>query len=565
MTRKKNNKKRKLFFSVLLIFLAVGLFYFVFNFIDLNNKIFEQKTMYLAASNLSVSLYDENLIEIKSSVRGTEVILTNTTLKKEENKYVMVKINDADLFVLEDNLVDKITDVVKEEKVYVRTPTTLYLNIDSGYIDGLLEKGSELLVVGYDELLENGHVNAYKVKLEGDKEGYVYQKYVVFDLDEALYNYEPEKYYNIHNSRSDIHSGVGGTGGGLDYFPSEKPNFENNVMPEKVYSLYLNSSRNIINNIDKYIEFAKETKINAFVVDIKDNESPAYKSKVYEKYSKTNQRYANNSFEDYKKAIDKLKSAGFYLIGRITVFKDKYFVQDNPDIAIMDKRTNKPFDNGTYWPSAFQRKVWQFNVELAKEAVQEFGFNEIQFDYVRFPDRIVSLDRAGHLDFRNEYEEEKVQAIQRFLMYARDELHKMETYISVDVFGESVNTYVTAYGQYWPAISNVVDVISGMPYPDHFAPYSYGIPKPWEEPYKVLYNWGKAAVRRQEEIPTPAIVRTWILAQNTMQGFRYDPKHIEAQIEGLVDAGLTGGYMTWASRASLDGYKLRKEAYSREY
>ena len=52
------------------------------------------------------------------------------------------------------------------------------------------------------------------------------------------------------------------------------------------------------------------------------------------------------------------------------------------------------------------------------------------------------------MDFRNEYDEEKAQAIQRFVMYATDELHKLNVYVSVDVFGESAYTYVTAYGQY---------------------------------------------------------------------------------------------------------------------
>ena len=113
--------------------------------------------------------------------------------------------------------------------------------------------------------------------------------------------------------------------------------------------------------------------------------------------------------------------------------------------------------------------VWEYKVELAKEAVALFGFNEIQFDYVRFPDGTYDYEEDGNIDYRNEYDETKAQAIQRFLMYACDELHDCGVYVSADVFGETSGSYVTAYGQYWPAISNVVDVISGMPYPDHFA------------------------------------------------------------------------------------------------
>ena len=115
------------------------------------------------------------------------------------------------------------------------------------------------------------------------------------------------------------------------------------------------------------------------------------------------------------------------------------------------------------------------------------GFNEIQFDYVRFPDRIGSIE--SRLDMKNTYNEDKAQALQGFLFYACDEIHKLGAYVSVDVFGESANTYVAAYGQYWSAISNIVDVISGMPYPDHFAKGEYGISIPWEKPYELLSAW----------------------------------------------------------------------------
>ena len=87
---------------------------------------------------------------------------------------------------------------------------------------------------------------------------------------------------------------------------------------------------------------------------------------------------------------------------------------------------NKPFlHNGSYWPSAFNRLVWEYNVELAKEAVTEMGFNEIQFDYVRFPDRTYSYEKSGEISRQNTYGEEKAQAIQKCLMYASDEMHSV--------------------------------------------------------------------------------------------------------------------------------------------
>jgi hypothetical protein len=224
--------------------------------------------------------------------------------------------------------------------------------------------------------------------------------------------------------------------------------------------------------------------------------------------------------------------------------------------------------NNTYWPSPYRRSVWEYNVNLAKEAVSVMGFNEIQFDYVRFPDRTGDAEKSGIMDFRNDYNEEKAGSIQRFIMYAADEIHKLNAYISVDVFGESAYTYVTAYGQYWPAISNVVDVISGMPYPDHFNKYEFDFKVPvWTTPYELLNHWAsKYVIERQLEIPTPAIVRTWIAVYDAKGGsYPYSVNEIDAEIRGLVDAGLTSGYMTWLSYSSLDRYKSQKSVYDKEY
>ena len=193
------------------------------------------------------------------------------------------------------------------------------------------------------------------------------------------------------------------------------------------------------------------------------------------------------------------------------------------------------------------------------------GFNEINFDYVRFPDKMTSIEKNNQVDLGNTYNEEKAQAIQRFLQYATDELHKSNVYVSVDVFGESTNgTYVTAYGQYWPAISNVVDVISGMPYPDHFSKGYYGIDKPWNHPYELMTAWAKDAAKRQKETTSPAIVRTWIQAFNVQSyvdpnGIAYEAEEIEKQVTALFEQGLKGGYITWLSSSNLDKYKTQKK------
>ena len=568
--KKKNNVFLKLMLIIISFFILGVIGYFLYKESD---KI-SYKSMYVSSYDNEVDIYKlvsdgevSKLVKDNNVYRGLKVLSSDEVLTFLDKSYVMVVIDDIEYYIEQNNLVSDEDKVVKEEYIYTRSATSVIEDINDPKILGLSKKGERLEVIGYDYLDEYGNVNMYKVSYDG-KEGYVYGKYMVTNEEEALLNYNSLVYDKIHGNVKNLYGG--GDAIKLDFYPNEKVAFDDNVMPDSVYSLYLNCSSEVINNIDKYIEFARDTEINAFVVDVKDNGSPAYPADIFKKYSPTSYEKAINSYDSYKDAILKLKDAGFYVIGRITVFKDTYYIKDNGEDAIIDKNTNEPYlHNGSYWPSAYDRDVWYYNVMLAKEVVEEFGFNEINFDYVRFPDRMNSVKDKVLLG--NVYNEDKVEAIQRFVQYAKDVLHSMNTYISVDVFGEStVSSYTTAYGQYWPAISNEVDVICGMPYPDHFAANSYGIKKPWNEPYKLMKYWGSYANDRQKEIETPAVVRTWIQAYDVMKrvdpsGISYNAKELEDEIRGLYDSGLNGGYITWLSNSNLDKYNKQKDAFKVDY
>ncbi len=545
---------------VLLLTLSGGFYYFNENPIK-----FTKDKMYLASTTNIVELYNAKGDVVEEVIRGSEVSYIKD-YNLEDLYYI--EYQGKDYFIKDETILkEDVKDVVLEKNTYVRTPQNLYETETTGDLSSLVNKGEQLTITGYDYLLEDGSVNMYKVKYN-EIEGYIYEKYTELTLEAANDVYQRDAYYTVHEARGNMFGG--GHAGNLDYFPVEKEVFENNVMPEEVRALYLNASASVLGNVDEYIALANESNINAFVVDIKDNTVPGYQSEVMKTFSPTNYNNAYNTVENYKSAITKLKEAGFYIIGRITVFKDEYYAIDHPEYAITDTRTNQQFmHNGTYWPSPYQRDVWEFNVKLGLEAVELFGFNEIQFDYVRFPDRTGSAESYGIVDFKNIYQEEKAQAIQRFLQYATDELHKKDTYVSVDVFGESAYTYVTAYGQYLPAISNVVDVVSPMPYPDHFNKYDFGFSVPvWTVPYDLMYHWGTNYVaQRQTEIPTPAVMRSWIQTYDAIKDpyITYGTKQVSDQIQGLYDAGLSGGYLTWNSGSNIHKYRSQLEAYKKEY
>ena len=553
---KKRRKLNKLGILVLIVIILL-LAYFIYNRLNTKGKTLFPiyKDMYIASTNNVVSIYsydEENKLLTKLDeevVRGTKVSSDKSSIDYEEVNYTKIKLEDNTYYVETNNLKDNIKDTVLEDTKYVRTSATIYKNETDSKIESFVKKGNSLKVLDYDYLKDDGNVNMYKIDYDGTT-GWVYGKYLVDSEDKAKENYNENSIYDIHKDRKYSRELYGGKASTLDYYPYEKPIFEDNPIMPSAKAMYLNAAT--IDNIDAYLNIAKNNGVNTIVVDIKDG-ALAYYSDVAKEYSKTAYETAINDNDDYKKAIDKIKEAGIYVVGRIVVFNDVHYGKDHKDECI----------SGSTWPSAYSRGAWEYNVELAKEAVRKMGFNEIQFDYVRFPETAYRMSTSG-ADFKNTYNEEKAEAIQNFLFYATDEIHKEKVYLSVDVFGECSSTYVTAYGQYWPAISNIVDVISSMPYTDHFGREI----DTWTDAYKTVYNWAKGAATRQTEIPTPAIARTWITAYDTPHWnptVIYGQKKIEDQVNALYDAGLIGGFITWNGKSSLSKYEQIKGAFSKNY
>ena len=568
MNRKKKRLKlgKLILFIVSIVIITFGVIFGIKKIFGNSNIIIKKSyDKYLASENNVVSIYEysknedgtEVLNKSEDITRGTKISTKNDKFTYEEKEYTLINYNDKEYYVLTNELVDNNRDVVLEKSRFVRTSVTVYKNEVDSKIESFIKKGNELEILDYDKLLDNGNVNMYKIKKD-DISGWVYAKYLVNDKDSALANYNENSVYDTHKDRKygsrELYGGKAST---LDYYPYERVSFENNKLLETAKSMSLNAGSNVINNIDSYLDIAKNNGVNMIVVDIKDG-ALAYSSEVAKEYSMTAYNTAINSNEKYKSAIDKIKEAGIYVVGRIVVFNDVHYGKDHPEDCITSSASSR------LWPSAYSRGAWEYNVELAKEAIRTMGFNEIQFDYVRFPEDAYNMSVKGNTDFKNKYDEEKAEAVQNFLFYAVDQIHKEGAYLSVDVFGECSSEYVTAYGQYWPAISNIVDAISSMPYTDHFGRNN----DTWSNPYKTVYNWAVGAAKRQTEIPTPAIARTWITAYDTPYWnpkVIYDASKISDQAKALVDAGLKGGFITWNSASSLSKYQQIKSAFNKDY
>ncbi len=524
--------KKKIVLIVVLLALIAGGGYGIYAFQKEQKRLNMTENFFLAGDRELITVYDENKEET-SLVRGSEVaVKINKEVEWEGPEVREAFIGETMYYVPTDILVSDRAQAVRNTQLYSMRPEVLYQEIGSPVIVLSMRENTPLEMTGYQNLKEDGSVEYYKVSVNG-KEGWLKndEKHVAYTYTDTSYD----------NSRYAEDTGVGGNGDSVRYYPKDGK-LAGNEMPEVVKSLYINAEK--IEDVDEYLNIASQCTVNAFVVDIKDTHIISYESDVVKSYSPSSLA-GINSKEEYKAAVQKLNDAGYYTIGRITVFKDSAFASDHPETAIMHNGELYRY-NGDNWPSIFSRLVWEYNVSLAKEAVEEFGFDEIQFDYVRSPEYL-----PDGVDLRNDYQETRIEAITNFIRYATDVLHDLNAYVSIDVFGETSGGYVCTYGQYWPAVSNAADVISAMPYPDHFGAGYYGIPEPWKDPYHLMYYWGSAAKRCQENTYDPANVRTWIQAYDSIvDGTIYNADMIDAQIRGLRDAGVLDGFITWNGGAS---------------
>ena len=501
---------------------------------------------YAAAPEASVPVYDGEGAVLGSLTRGTEV---HYVLADMDSDGAYVRVVNGETYVLleKQHLALRYEDAVQVDTVYALRGMSLL--DETGAVPGCaVEKGMALTVTGFDGLDDDGAVLRWRVSCDRG-EGYIAADNVRMTEEEALARYD-ETLYQLHASRGD--SWGGGDAAGLDYYPVEKGPIPGNDMPDEVRALYLNGSA--VQYADSYLQAAKGSGVNAFVVDIVDGTAVSYASPVMQQYSPSAYAAAMDTMEGFRANVQRLKDAGYYLIGRITVFNDAHLAADHPEQVICDLNGTPLQISHMYWPSAYDRTVWRYKVDLALEAAA-LGFNEIQFDYIRFPDGAYSYEKAGTIDYRNTYGESKAQAVQRFLLYAAERLHSAGYYLSGDVFGECANPYVTACGQYWPAISAAVDAISGMPYPDHYS--AQGDYKPWEYPYDTVHMFGAAAAQRQAETASPAAVRTWIQAYNALwEPYNtYGEAEVAAEVKALRDTGCTGGFMTWNGGSDINKYR----------
>ena len=318
--------------------------------------------------------------------------------------------------------------------------------------------------------------------------------------------------------------------------------------------------------MEDLIRLVDETELNAMVIDVKNdegnltfrltNEEIPQDIPVLDRISEMQAgiRY----IRDIQTMMQELKDHNIYTIARIVCFKDPILAAAQPELALT-KPDGKPVTdaNGLAWVNPYRQEVWEYLTELAEMAA-DLGFDEIQYDYVRFP---VGSD-ADAADYGVDMEAyPKRQAIQDFLSYAGDRLHEKGCVVTADVFGTIIGseTDVQTVGQDYTALGQTVDAISPMVYPSHYANGVFGLKVPDAHPYETVSAAMQGSAEELQEIPEAerAVVRPWLQAFTAtwVPGhISYNGTQIREQIQAVYDAGYEE-WILWnaTNRYSPDG------------
>ncbi len=331
------------------------------------------------------------------------------------------------------------------------------------------------------------------------------------------------------------------------------------VPPIKVKGIYITGAMAGTKNMQNLVDLVASTEMNAIVLDIKnDGGNVTYKIE-YEDAKEIGAcvRYV----KDMPALLKELHEKGIYVIGRIVCFKDPILAKKRPELALV-KADGSPVSDGkgNPWVNPFKKGVWEYICGLAEQATKD-GFDEIQFDYVRFPIG-ADANKANYGVDLETYSRE--QGLTDFFAYVEKRLHAKGIIFGADLFGTVIGSTTDRdrTGQDYIKIASMTDNICPMIYPSHYANKTFGLDVPDAHPYTTIK---KALELSQEQLSRDSLpkakVRAWLQCFSApwVKGhINYGSAQIKQQIQGVYDAG----YDEWILWNASNHYGQVKGALS---
>lgn len=325
----------------------------------------------------------------------------------------------------------------------------------------------------------------------------------------------------------------------------------------KVRGIYVTGPVAGSGRMSELTELVNSTELNAMVIDIKnDDGNITYKMELpYASDMGACVRYV----ADMPALIESLHEQDIYVIGRIVCFKDPVLAKAHPELALCKPDGTAVTDaNGLAWVNPYKQEVWDYLCQVAEQATKD-GFDEIQFDYVRFP----IGDDANEADYGVNMDEYTREAgLEDFFEYMEERLHESGIIVGADLFGTVIGSDVdrAQTGQNYVTIAEKMDVLSPMIYPSHYAAGTFGLDVPDARPYETITS---ALQLSQSELGglegKKAVVRPWLQCFTAIWVNGHidcDSDAVRSQIQAVYDAG----YDEWILWNASNHYEQVEEA-----
>jgi hypothetical protein len=338
-----------------------------------------------------------------------------------------------------------------------------------------------------------------------------------------------------------------------------EPLFNAPPPPPPVKALYVNAWAFGSPKLWHLVRLADSTEINAFVVDVKDDTGCLlYDSNV--KVARDIGATRCIRTRDARARLDTLHEHDIYAIARIVIAKDPLLAEHRPQWSVQRRDVGGLWRDriGSAWVDAYNDSVWIYAAHIAEEAVR-MGFDEVQFDYVRFPDEPREAMANAVFPARRHGETQRA-AVRASVAKLAERLQPLGVPVTFDIFGLTASATGggdLGIGQVWEDFITVADVVLPMVYPSHYYAGAYGYARPNANPYAIVKKALRDALERSRPHPRSAAIRPYLQAFTLGRRLpRYTPHEIREQIRAAEELGITS-WVLWNPRSVYQRDALR--------